>query len=321
MSRRVSTVRPFHFLYALPLSLTLVVTLVGAARAQLVVAGQFDPSGVGSLCGLAFDSQANEVWVHGCFGADIRRYSATGTFLSSVPPAGESANDVDIEVAASSFTLGATQLPKHSLLQINGETGVADVYAIDKTTGAVLSTLNTSFGASHVVGGAHHRTRASLFVIQDRVPAASVANRVAELSPQTGAVLNTFQIAATFDVNFGDLEVCNATGNLLVVSSDEPRIAEYTPTGTLVQYHPLPVGVSSLSGIALDETQGEIWVASSAAAGQVWRLSGGTCAPTPVPALAGRAPVALALLLLVVAWSALGARRGAPSGHAARARR
>lgn len=321
MRCRTGRVRSFRVLHVVSLTAALVTIAVGTARAQLAVGGQFDPSGVGSLCGLAFDSSADEVWVYGCFGADVRRYSASGTFLSSVPPAGESANDVDIEFAAASFTLGTTLLPKHSLLQINGETGVADVYALDETTGAVLSTLNTSFGVSHVVGGAYHRIRQTLFLVQDRVPGASDGNRIAEVNPQSGAVSNTFQIASTFSVNFGDLEVCNSTGNLLVVSSDEPRIAEYTPTGTLVQYHALPVGVSSLSGIALDESRGEIWVASSAAAGQVWRLSGGPCAPTPVPSFSGGAPLALALLLLGVAWTAIGAPSGRRAGARLAARR
>ena len=158
--------------------------------------------------------------------------------------------------------------------------------------------MNTAFGASHVVGGAYHRIRASLFLVQDKVAGVTNGNRVAEISPITGSILNTFQIASTFSVNFGDLEVCNATGHLIAVSSDENRIAEYTPTGTLVQYFPLPVGISELAGIGIDESSGDLWVASSAGGGDVWRLTGGPCAPTPVPSLSGHAQLVLAGMLV-----------------------
>ena len=280
--------------------LAMLLLLAGShvASAQLTVTGQFDPSGTSSNCGLGFDSSANEVWVHGCSGADVQRYSAAGSLLSSVPRGGEVANDVDVELATKPFTLAATVLPANALLFINGETGPAEIYALDKTTGAVLSTLNTSFGVSHVVGGAYHRIRQTLFLVQDLVPAVADENRIAEIDPISGSVLNTFQITSTFSVNFGDLEVCNATGNLIVVSSDESRIAEYTPTGTLVQYYPLPVGVTSLSGVGIDESTGNLWVTSSAAGGNVWRLSGGPCAPTPVPGLSALARLVLAGLLV-----------------------
>jgi hypothetical protein len=49
-----------------------------------------------------------------------------------------------------------------------------------------------------------------------------------------GSVENTFQLGEIFDVNYGDLDVCPATGSLLVVSSSEIRIAEITPSGSLV---------------------------------------------------------------------------------------
>lgn len=279
------------------------------AIAQLAITAQFDPSGSSSNCGLAVDSSSHEVWVHGCSGADIQRYSTAGTFLSSVPRGGESANDVDVEITTKPISLASTTLPSNALLFINGETGPAEIYALDKGTGTVISTLNTSFGVSHVVGGAYHRIRQSFFLIQDLVPAVADENRVAEIDLSTGSILNTFQITSTFSVNFGDLEVCNSTGNLIVVSSDENRIAEYTPTGALVQYHPLPVGVSSLSGIGVDESTGELWVASSASGGDVWRLSGGPCAPTPVPTLSGSARSMLALLLVVGGAGSIWRRR------------
>jgi hypothetical protein len=56
--------------------------------------------------------------------------------------------------------------------------------------------------------------------------------------------------------------------------------------------------VTSLAGVGIDESTGDIWVASSASGGDVWRLSGGPCAVTPVPALSGHAPLVLVGLLV-----------------------
>ena len=141
------------------------------------------------------------------------------------------------------------------------------------------------------------------------MPGGTNANRIAEINPQTGAVLNSFQIGATFSVNFGDLEVCNSTGNLLVVSSDEARVGEYTPAGALVQYHALPAGVASPSGIGIDETTGDLWVGSSASGVNVFRLTGGPCGPAPVPGLSGYGLVTLLGLLLSVVSNAPALRR------------
>lgn len=284
------------------------------ALAQLTLASQFDPTASSDNCGLGFDSTAGEVWVYGCSAANVDRYSSAGVLLSSVPRAGEVANDVDVELSTNPFTLGATALPSNALLFINGESGPAEIYALDETTGAVLSTLNAAFGTSHVVGGAYHRGRRTLFLVQDLVPAAADRNRIAEIDTATGAVLNTFQIGATFSVNFGDLEVCNATGNLILGSSAENRLAEYTPAGVLVGYHALPVGVSSVAGLAIDDSTGQIWAASSAGGGDVFRLAGGPCAPTTVPALSGPARLGLTLLLAAGGWVVLGSGRGRRSG-------
>jgi hypothetical protein len=156
------------------------------------------------------------------------------------------------------------------MLFINGESGVAEVYAVDTATGSVLATLVTAFGNSHVVGGGYHRTRDSLFLVQDGL-GGTFANTVAEIDTTTGAVLQTWSTAASFPVNYGDLDV-SAAGNLLIVSSSESTIAEFTPSGALVQEQSLPLGVSSLSGIGALTANGEAWVGGTG--GVVWLLGG-----------------------------------------------
>ncbi len=287
-----------------------VVFWIGAAdlaRAALTASTPFNPANTGSLCSIGFDPATQDVWVYGCSAADVQHYTAAGAFLSAVTRPGESANDVDVELTPRPLTLGPTPVPSDSLLFINGETGPAEIYAVDKATGSVLATLSTAFGVSHVVGGAYHPIRKTFFLVQDQVPVAADRNRIAEIDPATGGVLNSFQISATFAVNFGDLEVCAATGNLLVASSDESRLAEYTPGGLFVQYHDLPAGVTSLSGIGIDDATGDLWVAGTG--GNVWRLQGDACDPAPdVPALPGIAPLLLGTLLLVCAGSAIAVR-------------
>jgi hypothetical protein len=184
--------------------------------------------------------------------------------MGTIARPGEAANDADITFASANFTLGSTSISAGTLLFINGESGTADIYAVDQSKGTVLASLTTEFGNSHVVGGAYHPGRNSFFLVQDRVPSGTINdNLIAEISPTTGKVLNTFYTTTAipgFTVNFGDLEVA-ANGNLVVVSEDESSIAEFTPTGGLVSLRALPGGVGSLSGLGFD--QDTLWVVST----------------------------------------------------------
>lgn len=238
------------------------------------VAGTFDPSGAGSLCGIAYDTDNNFVWIYGCSAVNIQKYSTTGTLLQSITSAGPAANDVDVEIAPENLTLKNGAIQKGQVLFVNGESGVARIYAYHPVTNAVTDTLVTSFGNSHVVGGSYHPARNTFFLVQDNIPGVADENKIAEINPVTGAILNTFQTTGTFNISFGDVEV-GGNGNLFIVSSDENRIAEYTATGTFIQYHMLPAGVSSLSGIAMNCDKSEIWVSSTS--GTVHRISNFPC--------------------------------------------
>ncbi len=266
--------------------LMVVAILALPASAQIVVLDVFDPAQTGGLCGLGVDPTTGDVWVYQCSGATIDAYSSTGTFLTSIPRPGESANDVDIEFAPEDLTLDDASVPLGSLLFINGESGVAEIYAVDKGTGAVLATLVTEFGVGHVVGGGYDPGRDVFFLVQDRVPGNPAGNRVAEIDPVTGSILNSFAIGSDFDVNYGDLDVSDATGHLFVVSSIEASLGEFTPTGDFVTTHVFPAGVTSLSGFGLECDIEEAWVANTT--GSVWRLGAVPCAtPTAVESAAG----------------------------------
>lgn len=254
-------------------------SLSGAA---LVVLDSFDPLNAGELCGVGFDSGTGNVWVYQCSASDIQQYAATGAFVSSVTRPGGSANDVDLDFSPAPSTLGSTALLPDTLLFVDGESGPAEIYAVDEASGAVLATLATAFGASHVVGGAYHPERETFFLVQDSVPGGGAGDVVAEIDPVTGAVLGSFRpVESGFSLFYGDLEVSAANGHLFLVSSAEEAVAEFTPAGVLVQEMPLPDGVSSLSGIGLDDANGEGWV--SGTGGTVWRIEG---FPAPEPTIA-----------------------------------
>lgn len=238
--------------------------------AQLTILTQFNPSNTGGTCGIAYNAPDSEIMVIGCSASEIDRYAVDGTFISSADVVGEGANDVDIDMSPSDIMLNGTFVAQGQLLLVNGETSVAEIYAIDEVTNQVIDTLVTGFGASHVVGGSYHPQRGTFFLVQDKVPGGFAANRIAEVDASTGDTLQTISTMPDFQVDYGDLDISPVSGHLFVVSSDESGIAEFTPDGVFITEHPLPVGVSSLSGIALDNDLQGAWVCNTS--GVVFKL-------------------------------------------------
>ncbi len=105
---------------------------------------------------MAYNAPAGQIMVIGRNGATIDRYAEDGAFISSADLVGESANDVDVDMAPVDLFLNGTFLPQGRLLLVNGESDVAEIYAIDEVTSEVIDTLVTAFGVSHVVGGSYH---------------------------------------------------------------------------------------------------------------------------------------------------------------------
>lgn len=238
------------------------------AFAGIVTQGMFSSNS--NPCGLAFDHTENKVWVYPCNGTTLLGFLPDGTPSTPLARGGEVANDVDVDVAPSAFMLGEIAVSQGDVLFINGETETTEIYVINKTSGASDS-FAVKFGNSHVVGGAYHAARNTFFLVQDKVPGGENGNRIAEIDVATGEVILSFQTTPNFVVNYGDLDVCQTTGNLLVVSSDENAVAEFGPTGTFLRKHPLPAGVTGSAGIDINDATGEAWI--SGTNGAVRRLS------------------------------------------------
>ncbi len=240
---------------------------VDAPMGMLVSDNMFDTT-LGMLCGLGFDESTGDVHVVPCQNTQVHVYSVEGTLRRTEAWSGELADDADIEISDATYTLGTTSVAPGDSVRINGETGPAELYA-EGDDGAV--TLTAAFGDSHVVGGSYHPGRGSFFVLQDRA-AATAANTVAELDLVTGALIQSFPTGA-FDVSFGDLDVCNATGELLVTSSVQPSIIRYSPTGAVLGTLTLPAALTP-SGIALDGAGGA-WLSTTS--GLVVHVTGVPC--------------------------------------------
>ncbi len=250
-------------------------------HAQLTILTQFNPANTSDLCGVAFNAPDGEIMVIGCSASVIDRYAEDGTFLSSADVIGEGANDVDIDMSPADLVMNGTFVAQGQLLLVNGETDEAEIYAIDEVTNTVIDTLITGFGVSHVVGGSYHPQRGTFFLVQDKVPGGFQADRIAEVDATTGDTIQTFSTMPQFQVNYGDLDISPVSGHLFVVSSDESTIAEFTPDGVFITEHALPVGVSNLSGIALDNDLQGAWVCNTS--GMVFKLGN---FPISVPELA-----------------------------------
>ena len=268
------------FKYSFRAFLLLLFGLLGAqclqtAAGQATLIKSIDPEGVGRLCGVGLDPVEGDIWVHGCNSLDIRRYTPQGEFVASVLRPGEITNDVDVTFAPAEMAFANSTIPEGTLLFINGEVDEAEIYAIDKTTGEVIDTLQTAFGVSHVVGGGYSVVSGSIFLIQDTIPEGTDENRVAEIDPVTGAVIQTYQIGADYEVNFGDLDVFSPTGNLLVVSNINNTIAAFSPDGELIDLIEIPVEVLP-TGVALDCARNEAWMTDRE--GILWHLGNVPCA-------------------------------------------
>ena len=236
----------------------------------LTESGQFartDP------CALGHDQSTLLLWSFRCNVSGLTSHTEAGAAGATISHPGETTDHLDIDFATSAFTLGTTLVAVGTMLVINGETGATEIYAVDKTGAAATSTLATDFGNSHVIGGALHNQRGTIFLVQDSSGGAG-ANIVAEINTVTGAVINSFSIAADFSVFYGEIDVCQSSGHLFLASSTESAIAEYTPDGVYIAEHSLPGTVAGVTGLAM-EASGVAWVSDRA--GNISKLTGMPC--------------------------------------------
>lgn len=248
-----------------------VVAVIGAvsapvSNAELIVLSEFPHSGMQVSLGLAYDDVTDTVWTFH-LNQTIVSWTSDGTALTTIPhPGPVGTNAVDLEMAPETLNVGAITVPAGTLLFIDGETGPAVIYALDPSTGSVLSSLTTAFGSSAVTGGAYHAARDTFFLFESVF--GTDPNLIAEIDPQTGQVLNSFHTTdadSGFSLQFSDIDVDNNTGNLYVAGFPSDGALVLRPDGSLVGVQAFPQITGHPRGLGIDDSTGEIWVAGSTA--------------------------------------------------------
>ena len=233
--------------------------LGGVADAQISLLGSFDPSELGQLNAIGFDSSSETVYLHESRSDEVHQYSPAGELLRSIPDRVNQGNDSDLEFSDVPLQLAGTLVPANTLLVTANEILPPQFSAVDKETGDVLAQLDLDrLAIGRLTGGAYHPLRNSLFVIDWTM------DLIHEVELAGGSILNSFGFGENWDAFFSDVEVAPGSNRLYLVSSLQPRIRVLESDGTFV--HDVDVtrlGISGMSGIAFENDTGHAWISSS----------------------------------------------------------
>ncbi len=230
---------------------------------SLQVIRQFFP-GIGPLAALAYDEYRQYVYTTGFFSSSVIVNNRLGSQITSFQSLGEPTGSVDMEITPEAMQLAGNPIPQGSLLFINGETGPAEIYAINPDTGVLLGQLNTAVGDNDVIGGAYNPQTQTLFLLQ-QTQSGTGDPIISEVDPLSGAILTQIVAPFTaldFDVADGDLDVNNITGSLYVLGSDEASLMELNQDGSLVRLLNIPSNIVQPSGLAINQNGDRIWISA-----------------------------------------------------------
>jgi Ca2+-binding RTX toxin-like protein len=258
-------------LAAVMLAAGAVVAGSGPAAAKPTILSSFD-TGLGPLVSVGLDPVSGNLFVYGEHDADIVEFTQSGTEVSPripFPRPGATSNDFDLDFASEPLTIANTSVPANSLLAVNGDESPEMLYALNKDDGSSVAS-RTMYSGADPVGLAYHPGRDSLFFVEYNL------DELVETPTNDGAVLNRFSLTPSgsdlFTVFYGDVDVNEATGNLLVLGSDIAKIRELTPTGGFVRDIDVSaLNMGGMTGIALDSA-GNAWI--STFSGIVYHVGG-----------------------------------------------
>jgi hypothetical protein len=238
----------------------------------LTLESTFNPDEGGAMNSIGYDTIADEVFVHFNSSTVIHVYTPGGLFLRTIPKPFAGGNDDDMEFANVPVNIGGTVVAAGSLLIFENENDPPRITAVNPLDGTVLAEQAFSFSEiGQWTGGAYSLARDTFFA------ADWSADQIQELDGETGAILNSFPIrpagSPAWDFFYSDLDVLDADGNLYLVSNSQNSIRALTPDGQWGGDFQLDaLGVSGMSGIAIDDETGEAWISSQN--GTVYRLAG-----------------------------------------------
>lgn len=226
-------------------------------------------------CGIAGDAAIWQLYVYDCGATSIHRYEIDGTPLSTIDVSALSPSalgSLNVIYFYNLDTFGGVDIGDYGkLLLIDGGSGTTRIHAFELETGAYLATLNTAFGDSHVVGATFNPATQTIFLLQNQ-DAATNPNTIAEIDPETGAVLRTFSTAAWgFDIAEGDIDAAR-DGELLVVSSIESTMAKVKLDGTLRREIPISDAITGITSLESTYTGPSAWITD--VSGQIFGIHG-----------------------------------------------
>jgi hypothetical protein len=149
-----------------------------------------------------------------------------GSYVIPIQNSGNVGLDI-LPVVPGGFSLNGVLIPAGSLIVFNGAPNPDRIFAVNPTTGAVLSTLVLSLNMD-IVGGAITAT-GRLFVLDPN------ANSVREFNPATGAEILAGGFVAGMDIAQGDIAIHPTTGNIWIASAATTTLREYTVAGVFVR--------------------------------------------------------------------------------------
>jgi hypothetical protein len=213
------------------------------------VAMAFDP-------GNPADPNDDSLVVYDEFGGSAGRYTLDGTLIDTLA-LNISSNDIDFDISTQDFVVDGTVIPAGSLYVFNGEQATQlSIYQMRPT----LQLLKTAaFPASGTaVGFAIHNARNALYA------AFWTNDQIAEFSPSTLANLSQFPVQPAgspgFDIFYGDMEIAQANGNILAISSSQQVIRELAPDGAWLRDAFIIVDAGQPAAMAVDDARGEVWI-------------------------------------------------------------
>ena len=229
----------------------------------------FDPPDAGSLDSIGLDDETGLLYVHQQAASTILVVDATGATVTTIPSPGNSSNDYDLDFTSGLLSVAGVSVPSDTLLVFNGDDNPERLYAVDKTDGTVISDI--ALDSISLVGGAQvpgvNQVATVQFTGDD-----TIISHDADSGLQVSAFLPGPQ---PFDIFFGDIDINQQTGNLVLVSSSQNVVRELTPTGLCVRdVDVTDLGISAMSGVAIDESTGLFYISSTN--GSVYLLD-----PTP----------------------------------------
>ena len=240
----------------------------GAAVVDTQINAGADVSGNGSR--VSFDATTLASYGAGALTVTTAGGSSAAVQLNSLRP-------------AVSTGLGDVAVDAAGKLWIADDSNPGHLLQVDPASGQTLKTLTMSsaWGTQYVYDYVGLQVLTSGMTLgSTAVPAGSLlvfngqpnTDVVVAVDPATGTVLASLTLAANHDLRAGLYDA--ASGHLFVLSNTSNQLVEIDATnGASLSSHTLTVNVQNTAGLAIDPTNGNLWVASANAGNQLVQVT------------------------------------------------